>query len=106
MIHGSCGNLNLNSPCIIDGKCSRHYPNRFIKKYFFDDDHRPIYCRWDDGRVIKIRNFDIYNRWIVPYNINLVKYDAHITMELCTNGRTIKYLYKYVHKGFDHAHFL
>ncbi len=44
------------------------------------------------------------NQWIVPYNLHLVtKYHTHINMEICSSISTIKYLYKYVYKGLDHA---
>ncbi len=44
------------------------------------------------------------NRWIVPYNLHpITKYHAHINVEICSSISTIKYLYKYVYKGPDHA---
>lgn len=107
MVHGPCGVLNPNSPCMINGKCSKHYPKKFAENTFLDDNYRPIYRRRNNGRTIRIKNFELDNRWIVPYNLELVtRYDAHINVELCTGGQAIKYLYKYVHKGFDHASFL
>jgi hypothetical protein len=44
------------------------------------------------------------NRWIVSYNLHLeTKYHAHINMEICSSIFVVKYLYKYVYKGPDHA---
>ena len=42
------------------------------------------------------------NRWVVPYNeFILIKYDCHVNTEFIGSLTTIKYVYKYVHKGFD-----
>jgi hypothetical protein len=44
------------------------------------------------------------NRWIVLYNLHLAtKYHVHINMEICSSISAVKYLYKYVYKGPDHA---
>jgi len=44
------------------------------------------------------------NWWIVPYNLHLAtKYHAHINVEICLSIFVVKYLYKYVYKGLDHA---
>jgi len=41
---------------------------------------------------------------VVPHNVYLsTKYDAHINVEVCNNIRVVKYLFKYVYKGHDHA---
>jgi len=41
---------------------------------------------------------------VVPYNRDLcIKYDAHINVERVAVRNVVKYLYKYVHKGHDHA---
>jgi len=31
MMHGPCGKLNRNSPCMVDGKCTKRYPRASIK---------------------------------------------------------------------------
>ena len=47
---------------------------------------------------------EINNQWVVPYNRDLcVKYDAHINIERVAMCSVVKYLYKYVHKGYDRA---
>lgn len=39
---------------------------------------------------------------MVPYNPwLLLKYDCHINVDICSNIKSIKYLYKYVYKGPD-----
>ncbi|KAK1379111.1 hypothetical protein POM88_025855 [Heracleum sosnowskyi] len=56
------------------------------------------------GRIIKCRGVDLDNRFIVPYNQGLlVKYQAHINVEWCHQGKLIKYMFKYVLKGPDCA---
>ena len=41
---------------------------------------------------------------MVPYNpFLLLKYNAHINIELCSTVKSVKYLYKYIYKGYDCA---
>ena len=44
------------------------------------------------------------NTWVVPYNpYLLLKYNAHINVELCSTVKSVKYLNKYIFKGYDCA---
>jgi len=44
------------------------------------------------------------NRWVVPYHPYLsLKYGSHINVELCSSVASVKYIYKYIYKGFDCA---
>ncbi len=44
------------------------------------------------------------NRWVIPYNPYLtMRYQCHINVEVCSSITAMKYLYKYVYKGHDHA---
>ena len=56
------------------------------------------------GNATKNIWYPIDNRYIVPYNPNLLKkYKAHINVEICCSIKAIKYLYKYIYKGHDKA---
>ena len=44
------------------------------------------------------------NQFVVPYNLGLLKrYRAHINVEVCTALTAVKYVFKYIYKGFDCA---
>jgi hypothetical protein len=108
MIHGPCGNINPNSPCMRDGKCTKKYPTTMIKETQSGYDGYPLY-RWrapeDGGFTAKIEirsgiEIDIDNRWVVPFSPFLSKiFRAHINVEYCNTVKSIKYVCKYVNKG-------
>ncbi|KAL0302561.1 UNVERIFIED_CONTAM: hypothetical protein Sangu_3093100 [Sesamum angustifolium] len=105
MIHGPCGEMNVNAPCMKNGTCKKNYPKPFAPCTIQGTDSYPIYRRRDDNRSISLdRNCDVVvdNGWVVPYNPwLLLKYDCHINVEIYSNIKSIKYLYKYVYKGPD-----
>ncbi|GAB1865879.1 ATP-dependent DNA helicase [Camponotus japonicus] len=113
MIHGPCGLLNNNSPCMSDRKCTKRYSRDLLAETITGNDGYPLYRRRsteDGGKSItlKVRNNDIEvdNRWVVPYSPLLSKtFKAHINVEYCNSVKSIKYICKYVNKGSDMAVF-
>ncbi|XP_017470385.1 PREDICTED: uncharacterized protein LOC108362062 [Rhagoletis zephyria] len=113
MIHGPCGVINVNSPCMQDGKCTKRYPRALISETITGNDGYPLYRRrstQDNGKSITLQvnrqDFEIDNRWVVPYSPLLSKaYKAHINVEYCNSVKSIKYICKYINKGSDMAVF-
>ena len=112
MIHGPCGEANPNASCMKDGRCSvgGGFPKKFSNcTILTEEGMRPIYRRRSPeqgGRVVTImrggKEFRVDNSWVVPYNpFLLLRYNAHINVELCQNCGGVKYLLGYVHKGCD-----
>lgn len=103
LIHGPCGTLNSNSPCMREGECSKNFPKELREDTEENVNGYPIYRR----RVVEpvqIGKYPIDNRWVVPYNPWLIKkFNAHINVEVCASVKSVKYLYKYVYKGHDAA---
>ena len=102
MMHGPCGAARPNSPCIIDNNCTKHFPKRFVRETIIDDQGFPTYRRREDGRFVVKNCVQLDNRYVVPYNIDLlVKYQSHLNVEWCNRSKAIKYLFKYINKGTD-----
>ncbi|KAH8975910.1 hypothetical protein BDL97_01G184800 [Sphagnum fallax] len=104
MMHGPCGAAFPNAPCMEEGKCKKKYPHKFQSETVTDVNGYPIYQRRDTGHTTLVHGIELDNRWVVPHNVYLsTKYDVHINVEVCNSIREIKYLFKYVYKGHDHA---
>jgi hypothetical protein len=87
---------------MMEHKCTKHLPERYNDNTTIDEDEFPVYRRRDDGRQIKKGGVMLENRFDMPYNRDLlVKFKAHINVEWCNRSRSIKYLFKYIHKDDD-----
>ncbi|KAJ1256533.1 hypothetical protein BS78_K010100 [Paspalum vaginatum] len=103
-MHGPCGSTFPQCPCMKNGKCSKRYPKAFQEVTTLNEDGFALYMRPDNGRFIEKGGVRLDNRWVVPYNMYLLKkFQAHINVEWCNKGIFIKYLFKYVTKGSDCA---
>ena len=103
MVHGPCGKgLDNQSVCMENGKCTKEFPKPFQRETIENNGGYPRYMRRDNEVFIEKNNVKLDNRWIVPYNPYLtVKFQAHINVELCSTISSIKYIYKYIYKGYD-----
>ena len=108
MIHGPCGQINIKAPCMRDGKCSKFFPKPYNINTTFEGMKPPVYKRRDDEtRFVTKNRVQIGNEFIVPYNSDLLlRYNAHINVESCSQSMLIKYLFKYINKGPDRARIL
>jgi len=103
MMHGPCGLANPKSQCMNEGVCSKRFLKKFKTQTVFDDNGFVYYKHRDlkDNFVIK-NGIQLNNRYVVPYNRELLlRYNAHINIEICCQSMLIKYLFKYVSKGSD-----
>ncbi|XP_057433563.1 uncharacterized protein LOC130726329 [Lotus japonicus] len=102
MLHGPCGISHKKSPCMVNGRCSKYFPKKYVQKTSFDLDGYPVYRRRNTGVSYERRGVHLDNGYVVPYNAKLLmKYQAHINIEYCNKSNCIKYLFKYINKGVD-----
>ena len=101
MIHGPCGK-DTNATCMEDGICSKDFPKNFVCETQVSLSGYPQYRRRNDGRFVMRKGKSLDNRNVIPYNKHLSKkYKCHVNVEICASFKSIKYLFKYVYKGYD-----
>jgi hypothetical protein len=91
MIHGPCGEFNQGCPCMKDGICSKRYPKTFNEETVVDSLGFPVYRRRQDGRHVTNGGVKLDNRWVVPYNLALLKkFQGHLNVEWCNKSNLLK----------------
>ncbi|XP_019238028.1 PREDICTED: uncharacterized protein LOC109218148 isoform X1 [Nicotiana attenuata] len=103
MMHGPCGSLDPTNSCMKKkGYCTFKYPKMFADQTIKGNDSYPVYKRQNTGEVVKVRERYLDNSWVVPYNPDLLgKFNCHLNVEVCSDIKVVKYLYKYICKGHD-----
>ncbi|GBN64593.1 hypothetical protein AVEN_156439-1 [Araneus ventricosus] len=103
LMHGPCGIDNPGAPCMEAGQCKKMFPKEFRTETTMNVSVYPLYRRCPSDTTF-VRGREMDNRFVVPYNpYLLLKYDAPINVEVCTSLSAVKYIYKYIYKGFDCA---
>ncbi|XP_070025843.1 uncharacterized protein [Nicotiana sylvestris] len=86
----------------VHGSAKFNYPKKFAEHTSKGSDSYSIYKRRNTGEVVKVREQYLDNSWVVPYNPFLLgKFNCHINVEVCSDIKVVKYLYKYICKGHD-----
>jgi hypothetical protein len=104
MMHGPC-HIRQNLPCWDKDRhtCKKRFPKQATEVTHCDERGFWIYRRDPEnthtievnGQQVVISDCDV-----VPYNASLLlKYDAHINLEVASNRAIFAYLHKYIHKG-------
>ena len=87
MMHRPCGYANPRSPCMVNDKCTKHFPKKFYEETTIDEEGFPIYRRRNDGKIIVKNGIILDNQYVVPYNVDLlVKYQSHLNVEWCNRS--------------------
>nr|GEZ11872.1 ATP-dependent DNA helicase PIF1-like [Tanacetum cinerariifolium] len=72
-MHGPCGPEHRSCPCMVDNKCSKKFPKKFNEGTFIDESGYAIYSRSKNGKTVKKQGADLDNRYVVPYNLTLLR---------------------------------
>ena len=107
MLHGPCGTQHnrTNLPCWDEKKlkCNKFFPKPHCETTHVDERGFVNYKRDHNNKATTMyrnRRVEVHDGWIVPYNpFLLLKYDAHINLEIASTRKVIKYLFKYLHKS-------
>ena len=86
-------------------QCTKRFPKAYQDQTVLNEDSYPLYMRRKQASVDYFygkTKLSVTNRYVVPYNpYLLLKYNAHVNVEMCNTVTAVKYLYKYIYKGWD-----
>ena len=112
MVHGPCGAINPESPCMSKQGCTKMFPKSFVKQTSVNPETGEVMLARpapeDGGHTMEIwcdkakKHVTIDNTYIVPYNpVMLLKYQGHMNIEKVNSVKAVKYCYMYLAKGPD-----
>uniref|UniRef100_A0A0M3IC53 ATP-dependent DNA helicase n=1 Tax=Ascaris lumbricoides TaxID=6252 RepID=A0A0M3IC53_ASCLU len=105
MIHRPCRNGNF--PCRTkEGLCSKGFPKAYNEHTSLAANGYALLKRPNDGTAELLQDGKtvVTNRDVVPYSrYFLKKFHTHINIEHCASIECVKYIFKYVFKGYDCA---
>ena len=82
----------------------KEFPKSLQQNTEFSVNGYPQYQRRGQHRA-DLRCHTVNDSWVVPYNPHLLmKFNCHMNVEVCTTVKSVKYIFKYIHKGNDAAH--
>jgi len=102
MLHGPCGIDNPQAKCMVNGKCSKHFPKKYRERTDWAENSYPLYARPNNGLVFEHNGARFTNQYVVPYCPQLfLLFNCHLNVEISAGLGTVKYLSKYIYKGPD-----
>ncbi|GJT02293.1 DNA helicase [Tanacetum coccineum] len=82
MMHRPCGLANPFTACTQNSKCKKDFPKEYCKQTYVEKSGFVHYKRRDTGVTTTRQNAGLYNRYVVPYNKQLLlAFYAHINVE-------------------------
>ena len=81
-----------------DNTCNKHFPKAFKNTTEIVPGEYAILRRRRTGRTVVKNNALLDNRWVVPYNPDLMVSDCHCNVEYVNSLNSMKYLFKYLVK--------
>ena len=77
-------------------KKKKRYPYPFCTKNVQGKDSYPIYCKRNGNHQVLVHSATLDYHWFMSYNLYLLTwYNCHLNVEICSNIKAIKYLYKF-----------
>uniref|UniRef100_A0A6N2NFB7 ATP-dependent DNA helicase n=1 Tax=Salix viminalis TaxID=40686 RepID=A0A6N2NFB7_SALVM len=103
MLHGPCGVAKPGAQCMSGNVCTKSFPKKFRNSTTLDENGFVYYRRREfRDNFVQKNGIMLFNDSVVPYNKELLmRYNAHINVEICCQSMLIKYLFKYVNKSPD-----
>nr|GEW30386.1 hypothetical protein [Tanacetum cinerariifolium] len=89
MMHGPCGEDDPSQACMVDRKCSKHFPKKFMQHSSVDSEGYPVYRRRDDEKYEEKSEHHLHNGFVIPYNATLLKRPNRVSSELYEPATTV-----------------